>query len=110
MLSAEEVKFNKAHCKTRRIVECAFGVLKARFACLATVMRVKDPKFAAEIFKCCCILHNVCLTEDPIDVANNGAILNEFLLEDEEDSESDNGDVQSAAAQSVRQAMIRRFV
>ena len=60
-LTEAEERFNVAHKRTRRIIENAFGVLKQRFACLKH-LRVQ-PEFACNIFKACCVLHNMCTDE-----------------------------------------------
>jgi hypothetical protein len=69
-LSEEEELFNVYHRKTRRIVECYFGVLKQRFACLSIPLRVK-PEYACEIFKCCTVLQNFINVEDDLAEVNN---------------------------------------
>lgn len=57
-----EDNFNRSHKKTRRIVECFFGVLKQRFQCLSIPLRV-NPVYAGEIFKTCCVLQNVIVSD-----------------------------------------------
>jgi hypothetical protein len=69
-LSVEEALFNVYHRKTRRIVECYFGVLKQRFACLTIPLRVK-PEYACEIFKCCTVLQNFINGDDDLYEVNN---------------------------------------
>lgn len=58
-----ERRFNVAHKKTRRIVECSFGMLKNRFPCLQ-FLRVKSPEFAAKIVMACVVLHNIATKSD----------------------------------------------
>jgi nuclease HARBI1 len=48
--------YNNAHCGTRTIERC-IGVLKRRWHCLHTELRVA-PKMACEIICACVILHN----------------------------------------------------
>lgn len=48
----------EAHKKTRRIVENAFGLLKARFQCCQRKLKFKNPAKAAVVIKSCAILHN----------------------------------------------------
>ena len=92
--TAQEALFYAAHSKTRRLVECAFGVLKMRFRCLFEGLRCKDPVFACEIIKACTVLHNLALSWDPVDVSDEldrmnderaapGAVLNAHGLESE---------------------------
>ena len=52
--------FNFAVIRTRRIVEQAFGWLKARFSIVAKC-RLNDPKFAADVSVFCCSLNNICV-------------------------------------------------
>ena len=56
-----EVRYNRAHKSTRRIIENAFGVLKERFACLKS-LRVQ-PLEACALIKACCTLNNLCSTD-----------------------------------------------
>ena len=48
-----ENRFNAAHKSTRSVIERSFGLLKNRFAVLATRLHVKSPDYACEIVKCC---------------------------------------------------------
>ena len=56
-----ENRFNAAHKSTRSVIERSFGLLKNRFAVLATPLRDKSPDYACEIVKCCTALHNLCI-------------------------------------------------
>ncbi|XP_052285788.1 putative nuclease HARBI1 [Dreissena polymorpha] len=51
-------RFNISLCRTRVVIEQAFGVLKRRFPCLHYGLRVK-PDRAAKITVACVILHNI---------------------------------------------------
>jgi hypothetical protein len=86
-----ERRYNKAHRRTRNLVECAIGILKQRFRCLLKMMHL-DPVFAAKIVLCCAALHN-CLMDD--DEANEE--LEEFDREhdgiDDHDYEVVQGDM-----------------
>ncbi|KAJ1108555.1 hypothetical protein NDU88_005931 [Pleurodeles waltl] len=58
---AEEC-YNKAHGRTRRIIERTFGLLKARFRCLhlTSSSLYYSPK-VCQIIVACCVLHNLVL-------------------------------------------------
>ena len=49
--------------KCRRVVECAFGVVKNRFPVLSTGIRVKSPEFASKIIMSCFALHNFIINQ-----------------------------------------------
>ena len=81
-----EDNFNRhhvAHLRTRNVIERAFGVLKARFYCLKTGIRLKDPAEASKLILACTILHNLSL--------KYGNDVNE-LSEGEDDAAGDSGD------------------
>jgi hypothetical protein len=69
-----EENYNTCHKATRRIVECAYGILKERFPCLHH-LRV-EPEFAGMIILACVTLHNIAnkdeLTYDPVDENDYG--------------------------------------
>lgn len=44
--------------RTRRVVECAFGRLKARFPILKDT-RLRDPDFVAKLVSVCCAIHKM---------------------------------------------------
>ncbi|PNH10497.1 putative nuclease HARBI1 [Tetrabaena socialis] len=52
-----QFNFNYSVIRTRRVVECAFGRLKARWQILKD-NKLSDPKFASKIATVCCALHN----------------------------------------------------
>ena len=54
-------RFNRAHRRTRCVVERSFGVLKKRFYALGTLLRVKDMLLASKLIECGCILHNLAI-------------------------------------------------
>lgn len=59
-------RFLRAHKSTRRVIECAIGVLKEKFSCLSH-LRV-DPPYACEIIKCCVALCNFAKEPRDLDV------------------------------------------
>jgi hypothetical protein len=52
---AKVQRFSRGHKSTRRFVENSIGIFKEKFPCL-NHLRVRDPVFAANIFKCCVTL------------------------------------------------------
>lgn len=58
------------------MIECAFGILKNRFRCLLDKMEL-EPAFACEVFKACCVLHNMMLTPQDVRDAESMLVDNE---------------------------------
>jgi hypothetical protein len=52
-----ERAYNYAHIRSRNVIERAFGVIKKRFACLASVIRLDLPN-ALSTITACFVLHN----------------------------------------------------
>ena len=52
----------------RKDVECVFGVLKGRFRCLKLPIYYHDKICIDNMFNCCCIMHNMLLHYDGLDV------------------------------------------
>lgn len=93
--TAAENRFNIAHKRTRRVIECCFGVAKKKFTVLSSGMRL-DPAFAGRVVMACFILHNVCLTD----------------LGDEDDGDEDEGivvDVEGEEDAHRRQELVNFF-
>lgn len=99
MTEAEE-RFNVAHKRTRRVIENAFGVLKQRFACLKH-LRVQ-PEFACNIFKACCVLHNMC--------AGELSDWNASVSEDENHQGEVQGEIQTTGGVTRRERLVNSFV
>lgn len=103
--SVKERRFNKAHKRTRRLIECAIGVLKQKFRILLGTM-MYHPVPAAKIIKCCVTLHNIFL--ETSDAAT-------FELDDSEsmDSQPDqseyDSDIDENESFSRRQQLIDLF-
>ena len=57
-----EQQFNIKHKATRRLIECAYGILKERFPCI-NHMRLQ-PERAAVITMACAALHNIAKRDD----------------------------------------------
>lgn len=53
--------FNKAHSRTRIVVECAFGRLKNRFRVLLGKLEQKSPARICKVILGCIVLHNLLL-------------------------------------------------
>lgn len=58
-----EMRYQKAHTKTRCSIERAFGLLKSRFRCLDDSGGILSysPQKVCHITVACCVLHNLCL-------------------------------------------------
>nr|CAI5829776.1 unnamed protein product [Callosobruchus analis] len=57
-LGIEERIFNYRLSRARRCVECAFGILVAKWRCLKTELQIAPDKVDI-IVKCVCLLHNI---------------------------------------------------
>lgn len=57
-LNAEKEYFNMRLSRTRRVVECAFGIINAKFRILWKPIETSSD-LADSIIKCICILHNI---------------------------------------------------
>lgn len=49
--------YNYRHCRARRTVECAFGILSNKWRILHSCILVRE-EFATAVVQCCCLLHN----------------------------------------------------
>ena len=58
--------FNYRLSRSRQKVECAFGILTAKWRILLKAIET-DPEFAVSIVKATCVLHNFVLSHDGID-------------------------------------------
>jgi hypothetical protein len=54
--------FIRSHAKTRVAIECAFGILKGRWACLSRTLRFTDPRICGSVTMACVYLHNFILS------------------------------------------------
>ena len=61
-------EFRREHKTFREDVECAFGVLKGRFRCLKLPIYYENKCHIDYMFYTCCILHNMLLHFDGLDV------------------------------------------
>lgn len=108
-------RFLQSHKKTRRVIECAFGILKEKFLCLMH-LRV-NPVYAAKIFKCCAALCNfIRKGEEGLDLQRFVAVLrNEEVVDQDgqyvENDENDAGGVVKKRAAEVRlQELFNHFL
>lgn len=65
-LTAEQEYFNMRLSRARRVIECAFGILTAKFRILWKPIET-SPDLADKIIKCVCILHNLIIDKEGID-------------------------------------------
>ena len=84
----------------RKDVECCFGILKARFRLLREGLRFHYAADITNIFHFCCILHNMLLEFDGLDMFDEEQwdILNPQDTPND-DEYDDNGDVMSSAGE-----------
>ncbi|KAI5706924.1 hypothetical protein M8J75_012631 [Diaphorina citri] len=61
--SPDEETFNKKLSSVRRVVECAFGILVAKWRVLKTEIQC-TPENVETMVKCMCILHNIIIDKD----------------------------------------------
>nr|CAI5818940.1 unnamed protein product [Callosobruchus analis] len=59
-------RYNRAHARTRNIVEMLHGVWKPRLTCLSLGMHLK-PEKVSTIIVATAVLHNICCTEPDLD-------------------------------------------
>ncbi|KAL4111820.1 hypothetical protein QTP88_015705 [Uroleucon formosanum] len=62
-LTIEERIFNYQLSRARRCVECAFGILLAKWRCLKTELQI-DPDKVDIAVKCVCLLHNIIIDKE----------------------------------------------
>lgn len=60
--------YNYRHCRARRTVECAFGILVSKWRCLKTELQVV-PEHVDKLVKTTCLLHNIIIDKEGIDEA-----------------------------------------
>ncbi|CAC5388654.1 HARBI1 [Mytilus coruscus] len=98
----QEQRFNNSHCKTRNIVERAFGVLKQRFRCLHKTGGALSyrPERSTNIIETCFRLHNLAVEKNiPLNLDQPLPILHNDHINQQ----------QNIAAQALRNQIIQRF-
>uniref|UniRef100_A0A6P7GZT0 Uncharacterized protein LOC114344333 n=1 Tax=Diabrotica virgifera virgifera TaxID=50390 RepID=A0A6P7GZT0_DIAVI len=73
-LTPEQEYFNMRLSRARRVVECAFGILSAKFRILRKPIET-SPKLADKIIKCVCILHNIIMDKERINSREIGDVI-----------------------------------
>ncbi len=77
-------RFNRAHKRTRSIVERSIGILKSRFRILQAGFRLRDMEVTARAIKALIIIHNLCIVNQ-----DNGHDMQE---EDNDEGDGQNND------------------
>ncbi|KAJ1112943.1 hypothetical protein NDU88_001203 [Pleurodeles waltl] len=94
-----EERYSEAHGRTRRVIKCTFGLLKARFRCLHMTggSLFYSPRKVCQIIIACSLLHNLALRrqvpflqEDGPDDSVEAAV--EPVDSDEEEAEEEDID------------------
>ena len=60
-----EIRYNRAHSRTRVVIEQTFGIIKRRFGILRDKVRLSPVK-ACKITVACAVLHNIGIDEGDI--------------------------------------------
>lgn len=93
-MTAQEERFNRSQRRTRRVIECAIGVLKQRFRCLLLPQHLR-PAFVGEIIRCCAALHNLLIgpDEEALFLNEEGWRPDGFLDDSDEDDDEEERDI-----------------
>jgi hypothetical protein len=68
--TTEKRRFNLRHCRTRQIVEQAFGIPKCRWRLLLKTQEIRKHQILQLLVMTCCTLHNMCVDDRvPFDAA-----------------------------------------
>jgi len=102
--SRSEQTYNVKHKSTRRLIECAYGIMKERFPCL-NHLRL-SPVRACKTVIACAVLHNIATLDDfNADIVEH----TERADEDEQIDEPNSEQVETAAAEERLQQLLRYF-
>ncbi|XP_033755823.1 putative nuclease HARBI1 [Pecten maximus] len=101
--AGQEERYNLAHCRTRNVVERAFGVLKARFRCLHKTggSLPYNPQKCAKMIECAIRLHNLAI--------DNRVPLTEPVEADAGNNHIIAPTVNNIAAAAIRDRLVQRF-
>lgn len=83
-LTRDQTLFSEWIESVRKDVECVFGILKSRFRFLRNAVRYHDKKTIENVFKTCCVLHNMLLE---FDVNGKGLDWDDVVDREDEDDE-----------------------
>ena len=102
-----EGKWSKHVESLRKDVECTFGILKKRFAILKNHCRIHSKEQIEDIFRICCILHNMNHDFDGLDNVDVTARMGTLVPERHEreggdDDDDDDDDGSTEQEQGVR--------
>lgn len=103
--TAQERAFNRAHRSTRRLIECAYGVLKESFQCLKK-LRVDTPALACDVIRAVAVIHN--LRTADIAAADDDAEDGEDIME-ENNVDQEDGGREEAGERRLRQLLLHNF-
>ncbi len=99
----QEQHYNRAHARSRTVVERAIGLLKGRWLCLSSVggtLQYKPDK-VCHIILACCVLHNLAIGQ--------GVPLQETPRADEPMPNAEPFPPPNATAIQTRERIIQRF-
>lgn len=65
--SRQRLTVDERILRTRRCVECAFGIVVGKWRCLKTELQI-DPDKVDIIVKCVCLLHNLIIDKEGLDI------------------------------------------
>ena len=102
----EEIRYNEAHGRTRRVVKRIFGLLKARFRCLdkSCGALLYSPVKMCSITVTCCMLHNVAVRKNIPLPADDGD--QAYPPEGYHDVPNEDGSSDDETADDLRQELI----
>ncbi|KAJ8911200.1 hypothetical protein NQ315_004420 [Exocentrus adspersus] len=72
-LDANKEYFNMRLSRARRVVECAFGIINAKFRILWKPIEL-PPEWVDKVVKCICVLHNIIVDKEGVDIQNENLI------------------------------------
>ena len=67
------LRWSKRLESARKDVECTFGIMKRRFRILKVPLEFKSASTITDIFRVCCVLHNMLLDFDDLDTIPSGS-------------------------------------
>lgn len=81
-LNPSKENFNKRLSHARKCIECAFGIMRAKWRLLGKDIE-QTPEHAYDTIKCMCILHNVIRARDGNDDLHYNQVVNQIYHEDQ---------------------------